>query len=762
LILVLGLAGCWPFPPLPEASSLDQRLAKFPKSGHGLSLPVEIYWNEQQVPYIVAGSDEDAAYALGLVHAHLRLGQMTILRQLAQARVAEIIGPEGVEIDRGLRMLDLMAVARESARLMDPETQVWAKRFVEGINSYQNQMSAVPYELTALGLTREPWEVADVIALGHLSGIDVTWLRWSALLPLTGKEDWPEIWAQAQKARMSSPVSFPLGTKQSANQGANQGAVPSYAGVGEGGSQFLQLLKMISKSGSNSYAVGPEKSVNGGAMIASDPHLGFLLPNMYLMAGVKTPNFQAVGLMGPGQPIFSIGRNEHVAWGATNLIGATSDLVDVSGLPSSEINLDSYKVKVRFLPDEVTTVRRTAHGPIISDLDMVEGNGRDIALRWIGGLPSDEIGAGLKVLNSKDWPSFKSAFADHALPSQNMIYADAKGNIGQLIAAQLPKRVDQGSYEFLRDPSVVDAEWEEIVTSPDLPSILNPSTNFVASSNNRPTDEADQLIGYFFGAPDRINRLQSVLSAASDLSVDDLSLLQQDSFMLSSLMFKDLLFERMASAGIENTGSAFGIIQAWDGHYRASSRGALAFEGFFGPFTASAYSLTGHGAEFEALKDSGDLKWAAMRVLEEIPDEVLRDIVPAALVHAETVLGKFETWGDMHRLRLTHPFALVPDVDQEFYKKDLPTGGSSESLMKTAHAPTTDKHGTLFGSQSRHISDMSSRDENYFVLVGGQDGWINSSTFADQLVLWQKGEYIRLPMSDDLILKEFSRRMVLR
>jgi penicillin amidase len=104
----------------------------------------------------------------------------------------------------------------------------------------------------------------------------------------------------------------------------------------------------------------------------------------------------------------------------------------------------------------------------------------------------------------------------------------------------------------------------------------------------------------------------------------------------------------------------------------------------------------------------------------------------------------------------------VPDVDQEFYKKDLPTGGSSESLMKTAHAPTTDKHGTLFGSQSRHISDMSSRDENYFVLVGGQDGWINSSTFADQLVLWQKGEYIRLPMSDDLILKEFSRRMVLR
>jgi penicillin G amidase len=47
---------------------------------------------------------------------------------------------------------------------------------------------------------------------------------------------------------------------------------------------------------------------------------------------------------------------------------------------------------------------------------------------------------------------------------------------------------------------------------------------------------------------------------------------------------------------------------------------------------------------------------------------------------------------------------------------------------------------------ARHISDLSDLDRNYFVLLGGQDGWLGSTTFLDQVALWQQGKYITLPL----------------
>ena len=67
---------------------------------------VTVYWDEHQIPFIDAETDDDAAFALGLVHAHLRLGQMAIYRRIAQGRIAEMGGPLAIDIDHGIRILD--------------------------------------------------------------------------------------------------------------------------------------------------------------------------------------------------------------------------------------------------------------------------------------------------------------------------------------------------------------------------------------------------------------------------------------------------------------------------------------------------------------------------------------------------------------------------------------------------------------------------------------------------------------------------------
>ena len=106
LLCTGALAGCSLLKPLPKATTVEQRLSAMPTQGLPLQQPVSIYWDEHQVPFIQAATDDDAAFVLGLVHAHLRLGQMAIYRRIVQGRVAEMGGPLATDIDHGVRILD--------------------------------------------------------------------------------------------------------------------------------------------------------------------------------------------------------------------------------------------------------------------------------------------------------------------------------------------------------------------------------------------------------------------------------------------------------------------------------------------------------------------------------------------------------------------------------------------------------------------------------------------------------------------------------
>ncbi len=91
-MLSLLIANCALLTPLPRPATLHERLAAVPRAGLPFEGKVTVHWNDHQIPFIEAASDRDAAVALGLVHAHLRLGQMEILRRISQGRLAEMAG----------------------------------------------------------------------------------------------------------------------------------------------------------------------------------------------------------------------------------------------------------------------------------------------------------------------------------------------------------------------------------------------------------------------------------------------------------------------------------------------------------------------------------------------------------------------------------------------------------------------------------------------------------------------------------------------
>ncbi|MDX9846637.1 MAG: penicillin acylase family protein [Tenuifilaceae bacterium] len=64
----------------PHKKTSEQRFDAFPTHNLPLTDSVTVYWNIYKVPFIEAKTDADAAFILGVTHAHLRLAQIGMRR----------------------------------------------------------------------------------------------------------------------------------------------------------------------------------------------------------------------------------------------------------------------------------------------------------------------------------------------------------------------------------------------------------------------------------------------------------------------------------------------------------------------------------------------------------------------------------------------------------------------------------------------------------------------------------------------------------
>ncbi|MBT5413338.1 MAG: penicillin acylase family protein, partial [Rhodospirillaceae bacterium] len=689
-----------------------------------------------------AESDRDLAVALGVVHAHLRLGQMEMMRRIADGRLSEMAGPMTTDIDHGLRILNYRRGAERSAATLPTETRDWLQGFVEGINHYQRVMTEPPHEYRVLGFEREPWTIEDVLTIGRLGSTDVNWIMWFRLLPLLERDDWPEIWAKLIEGGTDSAPSFESGTDLAL---------------------LSDLLLGHTKAGSNSLVVSGERSASGAAMIANDPHLGIFLPNLWLLAGIKSPSYHAVGMMIPGVPFIALGRNERIAWGGTNMRAASSDLYDVSALDPAEIAERRETIKVRWWLDEEVTVRETPHGPVISDAPPLGvADGPPLALRWVGHEATDEVSAMLRVNRAENWDEFRQAFETFAVSAQNMLYADVDGNIGQVMAVRLPIRAYRVPDNLVLDPRDDRTLWRGFADATDLPVSYNPTQGFLASANNRPV-ETPFPVGYFFSPDDRVVRLGDLVRANGKVDLAHLEAFQQDVTMPSATALRDAILAKAAATGVDSAANpeqraALDALAAWDGAHRVDSVGALAFEVFVDAFGEAA-----HGPADAALisVDAKGYNLLANRIAAAEPDRIATPLADA-LSGAGEAVAEYGAWGGMHRMGLAHPLANLPVIGAKYRFAEWPVGGGKQTLMKTSHRAAKERHDTAFGSQSRHISDLADPDANWFALLGGQDGRIGSPAFMDQAELWRRGEYVQLPLRPETVRATFAHETVLR
>ena len=268
----------------------------------GLLAPAQVYRDALGIPHARAASEVDAFYVQGFVTAQDRLWQMEYDRRRGSGRWAEVVGELGLEQDIMMRRFRLVDSAQaDYGAVNDHNTRKLMDSYAAGVNAWiatATSEGTLPVEYSITGLDPEPWQPWDglvVFKVRHiLMGVfeSKTWR--AQLVQRTG----------SRKRRPNWPPDTSLANSRSCPQVPDyEGELDYYLAELMAGAEAVNLLNETD-SGSNSWALGGDRTATGKPLLAGDSHRALDTPNVYYQSHVACPEFDVIGLAIPGVPGF--------------------------------------------------------------------------------------------------------------------------------------------------------------------------------------------------------------------------------------------------------------------------------------------------------------------------------------------------------------------------------------------------------------------------------------------------------------------------
>lgn len=720
IIIVVTIALIYFFPLiLKYYAKLKYHDPTLPTKNLPLDQKVTIYLNAYQVPFIVAQTDHDLAFTLGLIHAHYRLPQIELSRLISQGEISTILGKPANKIDHTLKILQFGKAVDQIIQNYPKETLEWLQAYLDGLNHYISHTKDLPWDLKLLNIQPKPWTMKDLVTMFRMASSDVNWGYLFIFLMQSKNKEWKDIWN--------------LYIKHS------QGSIPS----------GLKDMLGMQESGSNSLVIGKQKTKTGAGMIASDPHVNVFLPNLWFLCGYQSPTHHAVGLTIPGVPIITLGRNPQIAWGATNMYSVSSFLFELEPKDLTNLTVTDATLSSRFSKDKKIQIRNSMYGPIITDSPYLQQIEHPLALYWLGHQPSDEITAYLQATRATNWSQFEKAFHSYGLLGLNYLYTDVHGNIGYVPAYQQPltktleKKVTYPTTDF--SPQVVDQA--------KLGRIYNPKQGFIASNNNRPLP-VDRDWGWFYAPNDRILRQGELIHSKEIVTIQDLQELQTDTKSISAVSWMNWM--KNNTQGNLHQNSLYVLLEKWDGHYDKEKIEPVIFELLLKEI--SPILLKTHfqnPKSISQIEQSLFLKDLLIEYLMALNVESRSKIIETALEQIQSKTSSVMNWGQFHQVKVEYAFGQIPWIGKTFQTASLPASGGNDTLYKRSFTMKENSAKVTYGASARHISDLSDINANYFVLFGAQNGYPFSPDGTNQIDLWENGQYIQIPLEIEKIRQTF-------
>jgi len=695
----------------PQSDTSDE-VARWEARAEGITI-IRDDWG---VPHIYGQTDADAVFGLMYSQAEDDFNRIEVNFLNSQGRLAEAEGE--AEIWRDLRMK--LFIDPADMQTMYGDSPAWQKDLMDaradGLNFYlYTHPDVQPRVLARL----EPW-MALSFSEGSIGG-DIERVNLEMLEEFYGDPD-------AQLATGDLVVG-PDGLSRAGLALARGPAV----GVG---SSLVEPDPFTEPEGSNGFAIAPENTVNGNALLLINPHTSFFFRHEAHV--VSEEGLNAYGALTWGQFFVYQGFNETTGWmhtssGVDNIdefletvVERDGELVYVHG--EEERPVESRVVTVPYKTDtgmaeREFTVYRTHHGPIV----------RSVVGRWVSVAlmeePMQALVQSYARTKATNYDTFVETMSTHTNSSNNTVFADAEGNIAYFHSNFIPIRDTQFNWLEPVDGSDPATDWKGVHTLEETPGSHNPSNGWIQNTNNWPfsvsgptSPSPDDYPVYVQRSGENARGLHAirVLEGKSDFTVQGLIDAAFDSYMTwFEPMVPALLsdFDALPDSDPRKGRLAdpIALLRDWDLRW-----GVESVETSLGIFWADA--LRREGAEAA----SG----ARLQALE------------SAMARLEEDFGAWRTpWGEINRFQ-----RLTGDIVQPF-NDDAPSSpvgfassrwGSLASFGARPYDGTKRWYGTS-GNSFVAVVEFGERVTARAVTAGGLNDQPSSPHFDDQVERYSTG-----------------------
>jgi penicillin amidase len=768
---------------------------------------VRIVRDECGIPHVFADSDGDLFFGFGYATAQDRLFQLDYLRRRALGRLAEVLGPEGLEPDLVARTVGLHRVAEQEWKSLPDETRRLLAAFSSGINALiQESGLKLPVEFDLLGYHPAEWRPQDSLAIAAEFRWYLTGRFPVIVVPELAKRvlGTGPLYDAFLQAEADAEAILPTGSYPAARSGTQP--------VG------VSINDSAEGQGSNNWVISGARALAGKPMVASDPHIAFGAVSCWHEVHLCGGSFNVAGMAYAGIPAVMFGKNENVAWGITNNICSQRDLYQERTNPDHpDCFLYDGKwerarqrvevINVKGQPAVKKAIRLSRNGPIIDDIlpPPAKSTG-PVALRWLGASPCGWITALLGMDRAKTGQELRRATEPWLVPTFCVVYADTAGQIGYQCTGRIPIRnVWERGYRPGWDPA---HQWAGLIPFEGMPHTADPPRGWIATANNRvAADDFPYPLSGTWANGYRAVRIREMLESKPKFGRDDFIRMHQDSVSLRAVDCVPRLLSALiritddqdspsppvgegrgggaatkyaaATSATENVRPediariwcAIEYLVAWDCRMEPDRVAASIFNVFFNQWCERVAGKRFEGDQ--AALVAGAVGGLAAELLESdragwfsSDNERRQAIVITFLGALEFLREKFGPemlnwgWGRLHTLQQKHILSTRGDLGQLLDLGGIPVRGDYVTVCNTGLGPD---YSAPTGAGYRLIADLSDPKGGLWAIdAGSESGHPGSPHYNDQITDWLTARYHYVPLKREMLTASTASELTLK
>ena len=738
---------------------------------------------------------------------------MILLRKTAKGKLSEIFGEKYLESDKLIRTLDIYNNSRNSVKFL-------SKKTLNLLESYSNGINKRILDIKNQGLGRgsptlflfppqiSPWTPADSLAILKLYDllnnesaknevIRLNLLNYGLSFKRI-KDLYPSI---PNIQNLSLSYDKDLFSEIKVNESQNNFFYDSL--------NFTKNIfskKLNISNASNIWAAIGSRTASGNTLVGYNIHTNFQIPLIWMLTRLELETGPVIGATIPGIPAVIIGRSKYFSWGISSSKLDNQDLI-IEIL--NEKNKDEYKskngfqkfkkrnvlIKVKGKPGITYEILSSENGPIISEntygIKSIQSDKIAIAFKWTGLSDKDtSLQALMDIMLSTNVDDAKKSLKHLIVPAFNILLAN-KNKVEIINSGQIPIRNKINPLNYGVIPALGGSNqkyWLGNYNFNQNSSIKIFKNGIIFNANNKLSNKEFPIhYSYDWGDSQRSFRMKNLFEKRKYHTLESFKEIQIDSISPSARILLPLLAKHLwysQSLDINNQflklrKKSIDLLAEWNGEMSiylaqpliyyswASQFQKLVLQDDIGKNIKWFNSLNSSFIE-KVLRDiDGASEWCDIKQTDDIEtcEEISITALDNALVAISSEYGNnIENWlwGNFHKAYFVDEvignYPLISYLTNLVF--EVPGGDNTLSLNRTFNT-SNNQFNVKYGSTLRIIIDFSDENNSFFSIPTGQSGHFLSRNYDDFIELWQRNEYVEIPLLQDEINKEKDQLMII-